>query len=110
MAQLAVTINGRSYQIGCEDGQEQHLLGLANYVDARVRELSASVGQVGEARLLVMVSLLIADELAEASGRVQDLQTAASGSSAIEAEAATAERLERAARHLDSLAARLEAG
>ena len=129
MAQVTITINGRPYQIGCEDGQESHLLGLANYVDGRMRELSTSVGQVGEARLLVMMSLLIADELAEASNRLEALEAAggakAAGATATakaaggqhlgeaaqaQVRAQASERLEAAARQLDSLSARLEAG
>lgn len=38
---------------------------LGNYVDKRLNELIAAVGQVGEARLLVMVSLLLTDELSD---------------------------------------------
>lgn len=66
MGQVAVTVNGHSYQITCDDGQEDHLLALAGLVDARVGELVASVGQVGDMRLLVMTSLLLADEVNEA--------------------------------------------
>lgn len=66
MGQLAVTVNGHSYQITCDDGQEDHLRALAESVDARVGELVASVGQVGDMRLLVMTSLLLADEAGEA--------------------------------------------
>ena len=65
MAQVTVTINGRKYEITCDDGQEAHLTRLSEYVDRRVDELVASVGQVGDARLLVMTSLLVADELSE---------------------------------------------
>ena len=64
MAQVDVAINGRSYQIACDDGQEAHLSQLGQYVDKRVRELVSAVGQIGDSRLLVMASLLIADELA----------------------------------------------
>jgi cell division protein ZapA len=66
MAQLTVTINGRNYQVACDDGQEAHLARLGTYIDNRVKELVAAVGQVGDARLLVMVSLLLADELSDA--------------------------------------------
>lgn len=66
MAQVGVEINGRKYQIACDDGQEAHLKRLGDYIDNRVQELVAAVGQVGDARLLVMVSLLIADELSDA--------------------------------------------
>ncbi len=65
MAQVDVTINDRSYRIACDDGQDGHLTKLADYVDSRVQELVSAVGQVGDARLLVMTSLLIADELSE---------------------------------------------
>jgi cell division protein ZapA len=34
-------------------------------VDQKVQELVSSVGQIGDARLLVMASLLISDELSE---------------------------------------------
>ncbi len=52
MAQVTVTINSRKYQIACEDGQEAHLTRLSNYVDKRLGELVAAVGQVGDAQLL----------------------------------------------------------
>ena len=65
MAQVDVAINGKSYKIACDDGQEDHLLELAANVDQRVQQLVASVGQVGDARLLVMACLLISDELSE---------------------------------------------
>ena len=65
MSQITVVVNGRKYDIACDDGQEAHLTRLAQYIDRRVDELIAAVGQVGDARLLVMASLLIADELSE---------------------------------------------
>ena len=74
MAQVEVNINGRSYQIVCDDGQEEHLVQLGKYIDQRVRELVAAVGQVGDSRLLVMVSLLIADELADTYADLKTLR------------------------------------
>ena len=65
MARVTVTINGRKYDISCDNGEESHLTRLAEYVNRRVDELVTKVGQVGDARLLVMASLLIADELSE---------------------------------------------
>ena len=65
MSQVTVSINGRKYDISCDNGEEAHLTQLAEYVDRRVGELVTKVGQVGDARLLVMASLLCADELSE---------------------------------------------
>lgn len=66
MASVEVSINGRFYRIACEDGQEQRLIRLAGSVDEKVSSLVEQVGQVGDTRLLVMASLLIADELDDA--------------------------------------------
>ena len=65
MAQVTITINDRDYEIACDDGQENHLIKLSQFVDKRLRELTDVIGQVGDARLLVMASLLLADELSE---------------------------------------------
>jgi hypothetical protein len=59
VAQVSFVINGRPYDVACGDGEEEHLRELAEYVDQTVQKLVASVGQVGDARLLVMASLMI---------------------------------------------------
>ena len=63
MSDVTIQINGRSYQIACEDDQEDHLRRLAEFVESRLQDVVSTVGQVGQDRLLVMTSLLIADEL-----------------------------------------------
>lgn len=108
MAQVTLTVNGRSYEVACDDGQEDHLLELARMVDGRVRDLAASVGAVGEPRLLVMTSLLIADELHEAR-RGLEAARSGGGSAAGGSEPAAAEALEGCAERLERIAARLEA-
>jgi cell division protein ZapA len=64
VAQVTVRINGYAYTVGCEDGQEQHLLAMAEQVENRIDSVKAiGGGQSGEARLLVLAALLMADEL-----------------------------------------------
>lgn len=63
MAQMTIRINGYAYTVGCEDGQEQHLLAMAEAVEKRIDSIKALGGQSGEARLLVLAALLMADEL-----------------------------------------------
>jgi cell division protein ZapA len=107
MAQVDVTINDRSYRIACDDGQDGHLTELANYVDGRVQELVSSVGQVGDARLLVMASLLIADELSESLTALNSREwTKEDNSPTMEHVAQTMENL---AAHIERIAAQLEA-
>jgi cell division protein ZapA len=67
MGQVSVPVNGRSYAIACDDGQEARIRRLAQYVDAKVGEFVATVGQVGEARLLLLAALVISDELSDAN-------------------------------------------
>jgi len=74
MGQVAVTINGRKYPVACDDGQEEHVTRLAAYLDKRAVEIGDQVGAVSEGRLLVMTSLLVADELSEAYDEVERLQ------------------------------------
>lgn len=64
MAHVSIRINGYAYTIGCEDGQEKHLTQMAEEVDRRITHIRQNFGgQSGEARLLMMASLLLADEL-----------------------------------------------
>ena len=56
-------MNGYTYTVGCEDGQEQHLLSMAGQVESRINSIKALGGQSGEARLLALAALLMADEL-----------------------------------------------
>ena len=71
MGQVVVTVNGRAVRIACDDGQEPRIRRLAQYVDAQGREFVESVGQVGEARLLLLAALVIADELSDANEALQ---------------------------------------
>ncbi|MEP3116280.1 cell division protein ZapA [Nisaea sp.] len=65
MAQVEITINSKNYRIACEDGQESRIASLAAMVDSHVADLVGQIGQIGDTRLLVMASLLIADELVD---------------------------------------------
>ena len=62
MAQVSVTINGHSFRMGCDDGQENHLLGLCAEVNNHIETFKEMFGEVGDMRLLAMAALLIADE------------------------------------------------
>ena len=63
MAHVNVQINGHAYTVGCEDGQEPHLEKMAQEIEQRIASIKAIGGQSGEARLLMLAALLLADEL-----------------------------------------------
>jgi cell division protein ZapA len=62
-----ISINGRLYGVACDEGQEPRIRDLAASVDARVRQLvGGRPSTVGESHVLVLASLMLADELDEA--------------------------------------------
>ena len=106
MAQVTLSVNGRPYVVGCEDGQEAHLTELARLFDTQVRQVSQDVGQLGETRLFLMAALLLADELSDLRGRLAGLQA---DHARLQSEAGTVEgravaALEAAARRIEKLA------
>jgi cell division protein ZapA len=74
MAQVTIEVNSRAYIVGCEDGQENHLIELARHFDRQVRQVGQEVGQLGETRLFLMGALLLADELADTQSRLANVQ------------------------------------
>ena len=120
MSQSVVTIrlNGHPYQIGCGAGEEDHVANLGAEVGSIMQSLVGSVGQIGEARLLAMVALILADRAstaAAANGSPNAAATAAppAVASADEANAAedrAAELLEDAATKIVKLTSKLAFG
>lgn len=67
MAQVTVTIDGKAYRMACEEGQEDHLIGLAQNFDQYVGHLKRQFGEIGDLRLTVMAAIMVMDELSEAN-------------------------------------------
>ncbi len=101
MAEIDVFIAGRAYKVACRDGEEDSLRKAAALVDAKSREALAGLGTLSEARQLLFASLLLADDMVDG------------GKATVTAlplvDDALAERAERIADRLESLAAALEA-
>ncbi len=114
MAQVTVKINGYVYTVGCEDGQEAHLLSMVEQVERRITSIKALGGPNGEARLLVLASLLMADELHDLAARLDaapshgDPQHVAAPPAPAEADPEAAERLRRLADRAEEIASGLE--
>ncbi len=106
LGQVSITIRGRQHLIACDDGQEAHLARLGRYVDQRAAQMSTSAGSVSDVLLLVMVSLMVADELADVTAELEELNGA--GASPVQARAAKLEAEKEAAKAIDNVAARIE--
>lgn len=110
MAQVQVTIGGRSYRLACNPGEEAHLEGLARNLDAKIAEMRAAFGEIGDQRLTVMAALVFADETAEAR-RAADREIARAGELAEAARAGRVDsdaRMVELARAIEGVAARIE--
>lgn len=101
MAQVTLKVNGFPYTLGCPDGDEQSLLALGAELDKRVALIKAQVGNLGEARLLVMAGVMLADELADLKREMAAAPKPAAG------EGETADALIGLARRLEGVATRL---
>jgi cell division protein ZapA len=105
MPEIHLTVNGRSYPVSCQDGEETRIKELAQYVDRKTAEFVAKLGQIGEARLLVLAALVITDELADAHAALRR-KSAADGNGVDTA--ALAQGLEELAKRIETIAVRLE--
>ncbi len=75
MPQVAVVINGKTYRMACDEGQEQHLLSLAKRFDSYVGSLKESFGEIGDQRLTVMAGVMVTDELVEVQKKLRGVET-----------------------------------
>jgi cell division protein ZapA len=75
MAQVNVVIDGKSYRMACDEGQEAHLEGLASKFDRYVSHLKEGFGEIGDQRLTVMAGIMVVDELDELQKRVKGIES-----------------------------------
>lgn len=68
MATVSLMIDGRAYDVSCDDGQEQRVKALGQFIDQRVREIAGAGGSgaSNKSQLLVLTSMMLADEIFDA--------------------------------------------
>ena len=103
MANIDLEIAGRKFAVACRDGEEDHLRLVGALVDKRARDAAQALGSLGEARLLLFTSLLLADDLKE----LQENKSAAPAARDPSADA-VADAAEMLAARMEALAGRLE--
>lgn len=60
--------------MACDEGQEGHLLSLAERFDGYVNQLRGAFGEIGDQRLTVMAGVMVTDELQEMEKRLRSLE------------------------------------
>jgi cell division protein ZapA len=62
MANVSIKFNGKDYLLACDDGQEENLKGLAGNLNKRFDQLKLNLGNIGENKLLLILSIKIIDD------------------------------------------------
>jgi len=120
MAEVNISMNGRVYEISCDDGQEGRVVDLASYIDQRLQKIARSGAAYNDAHLMVLTALVLADELFETreqagqpvKGRKAEEQAAAAPVSPVadaEEEKALVKMLDKLTKRIDGIAARVQA-
>ena len=102
---VTIRINGQPYQLGCDKGQEAEIEAYGKTVNEMVTSLANSVGQIGDARLLVMASILLAEQ---AAGQATAEAPKPQGESGDICAPEQIEKLEKLAKTISALAASLK--
>jgi len=110
VAQVNVTISGKTYRMACDDGQEAHLTALGERLNKTIEMLRERFGEIGDQRLTVMAAITMADQYSETERRLRQVEAEIAGLE--EARAAVVERQEqletKVASAIESIAERLE--
>ncbi len=113
MGKVSITVNGRAFAVGCEDGEEEAVAALGRQFDAQVSALAAQVGQIGDVRLFLMAALVLADQLRDSQATIAALQEQvegeATGDGAAQAMDGAVQALLGAAKRIEALSGRIRA-
>jgi len=110
MPQVAVQINGKTYRMACDEGQESHLLDLAQRFERYVSSLKGSFGEIGDQRLTVMAAIMVQDELVELQRKMVGLESELAQlrtTAGPDREADIAAALDKTAERIESISAKL---
>ena len=69
MAEVTLSIGGRSHVVGCRDGEEDRVRSLGAMIDERWAPAQRAAGGLNTERAMLFVALMLADALQEAENR-----------------------------------------
>ena len=70
MVNVNIKFNGKDYLLSCDEGQEDGLKELANYLDTKYDELKSNLGNIGENKLLLITAIKVIDEFFDIKKKV----------------------------------------
>ena len=72
MPDVQISIGGRSFEVSCQEGEEQFLQSAAGLLDAEASALVDQIGRLPEGRMLLMAGLMLADKTAGLEEKLRD--------------------------------------
>ena len=108
MPTVTIALNGRNYDIACDDGEQARVTELAGELRRRMESLTRNSGHLSEGMVFVMTALLLADELDQKKRETAKLKDEGREVS-LKREVALADTIEALAARVETLAARVEA-
>ncbi len=73
MADVDIIINNRTYRISCKDGEEDRIKLLASKIDNEVKLLAGKIGQLGEARMILLAALVLLDKFDDNQDKMEEI-------------------------------------
>lgn len=74
MPQVEIAIGGRTFEVACQEGEENFLHSAAAMLDTEASHIAEQVGRMPEARMLLMAGLMLADKTATFGDKVRELE------------------------------------
>ena len=72
--EVVINIGGRTFEVACQDGEEQYLLTAARMLDGEAQVLVEQIGRMPEPRMLLMAGLMLADKTAGLEDRLREAE------------------------------------
>lgn len=74
MSVVSIKVNGKDYQVACDNGEEDRLVALAAEVDERIQSIVFGMkSKPSEAMAMLLAALMMADELSEKDKEIDQL-------------------------------------
>tara|TARA_B100002051_G_scaffold275244_1_gene318503 strand:- start:2015 stop:2461 length:447 start_codon:yes stop_codon:yes gene_type:complete len=75
MANVNIKFNNKDYLLSCDDGQEESLKRLTEFLDKKYKELKDKLGNIGENKLLLITTIKLIDEYFDLKQKVTHQKT-----------------------------------
>lgn len=73
MADVDIIINSRTYRVSCKDGEEDRIKSLSSQINNEVKSLVSKIGQLGEARMILLAALVLLDKSDDNQDRMEEI-------------------------------------